>query len=302
MSPSISVIIPTKSRLPALRACLAAIAAQDLPAPQFEVIVVDDGSSPPMPPAEEFLPAPATLRIIHQPNAGPGSARNTGAAAARGRFLAFTDDDCLPAPRWLTELLETLSAHPDALAGGSTSNGLPHYLGSSVSQFIIDLVYDHFNADPRNARFFASNNMACSRDNYLAIGGFDPHFRAAASEDRDICDRWLRSGRPMLACPAASIIHCHPQNMAAFTRLHFRYGRGAAAFHRFRAARGGSMAADTAFHRRIPALALARLRREPPLRAVSMSIALAWWELVNAAGFLWEKCRPRLSRPLSTAS
>ncbi|MFN5960342.1 MAG: glycosyltransferase [Verrucomicrobiota bacterium] len=292
MSPSTSVIIPTRNRLPALRACLAALAAQDLPAHQFEVIVVDDGSSLHIPPPEEFHPAPASLRIIHQPNAGPGNARNTGAVAARGRFLAFTDDDCLPAPRWLPKLLQTLSAHPDALAGGSTSNGLPQYLGSSVSQLIIDLVYDHFNADPRNARFFASNNMACSRDSYFAMGGFDPLFRAA-SEDRDLCDRWLRSGRPMLACPAATIIHRHPQNMAAFTRLHFRYGRGAAAFHGFRAARGGSMAADTAFHRRLPALALARLRREPPLRAVSMTLALAWWELVNAAGFLWEKCQNR---------
>ncbi len=52
------------------------------------------------------------------------------------------------------------------------------------------------------------------------------------------------------------------------------------------------MAADTAFHRRLPALTLARLRREPLLRAVSMTLALAWWELVNSAGFLWEKLNP----------
>lgn len=296
MSPSASVIIPTRNRLPALRACLAALAAQDMPADQFEVIVIDDGSSPPLPPPEEFHPAPANLRIIHQPNAGPGAARNTGAAAARGRFLAFTDDDCLPSARWLPELLQTLDTHPDALSGGSTSNGLPQFLGSSASQLIIDLVYEHFNADPRNARFFASNNMACGRDGYFAISGFDPLFRTA-SEDRDFCDRWLRSGRPLLASPAATIVHCHPQNLAAFTRLHFRYGRGASAFHRIRAARGGSMETDTAFHRGLPARILARLRHEPPGRAISLAFALAWWELVNAAGFFWEKCRPSLPRP-----
>jgi glycosyltransferase involved in cell wall biosynthesis len=295
MSLSASVIIPTRNRLPALRACLAALSAQEMPAHQFEVIVIDDGSFPPMPPPEEFHPAPATLRIIHQPNTGPGAARNAGATAAQGKFLAFTDDDCLPAHRWLPELLQTLSTHPDALTGGITGNGLPHFLGSSVSQLIIDLVYDHFNADPRNARFFASNNMACSRDSYLSLGGFDPLFRLA-SEDRDFCDRWLRSGRLMLASPAATVIHRHPQNMAAFTRLHFRYGRGASAFHRIRSARGGSTKPDAAFHRRLPTVALARLQREPPVRAILMGLALAWWELVNAAGFLWEKCQAALAR------
>src|SRR3990172_7747823 len=89
---------------------------------------------------------------VRQRNAGPASARNTGAAQARGEFLAFTDDDCRPAPDWLRGLALRLTQSPDCVIGGRTTNALPDNPYSSASQLLIDYLYSYYNADPDRAR------------------------------------------------------------------------------------------------------------------------------------------------------
>ncbi len=93
-----SIIVPTFQRPEGLRRCLAALLRMDYPADRYEVIVVDDGSDPPVEPLVREAVGAATCRFIRQENHGPGPARNAGAAQARGRWLAFTDDDCAPRP------------------------------------------------------------------------------------------------------------------------------------------------------------------------------------------------------------
>ena len=102
--PTYSVIVPTYKRRAALERCLAALDAQTLARDRFEVIVVDDGS--PAPPRETVARVATSLnvRLIEQANAGPASARNAGARAARGEYVVFTDDDCCPAPEWLAAI------------------------------------------------------------------------------------------------------------------------------------------------------------------------------------------------------
>src|SRR5438105_2362909 len=95
----VSVVVPTRNR-PRLLACtLRSILAQvDV---DLELIVVDDASSPPA-----IVPTDRRVRLIrHTTQLGVSAARNTGIAAACGRWLAFCDDDDLWAPRKLTEQL-----------------------------------------------------------------------------------------------------------------------------------------------------------------------------------------------------
>ncbi len=287
----VSVIIPTRDRREALGACLEALARQTMGVGAFEVVVVDDGSEVPV--VVEGMGG-MEVRVIRQENAGPGAARNRGVAEARGRLVAFTDDDCRPRPEWLAELVRAIEAGGGGvLAGGVTENGLPGIAGSMVSQLIIDLVYEHFNVDAEAARFFASNNVACEREAYLAVGGFDGRFRLA-SEDRDLCDRWLRSGRRLVRVDGARVVHGHAQTLMEFTRLHFRYGRGASLYRRMRAGRGeDGMGADLGFHRQLPGRVWRRLRGESWGRVLLVAGWLVWWEVVNAAGFLWEEWRSR---------
>ncbi len=96
-----SVVVPTHDRPEYLARCLAALAEQTLPASEYEVIVVDDGSSPPV--ADRFAGAAASrVKLVRRPVAGgPAAARNEGIKIAQGAVLAFTDDDCRPERGWL---------------------------------------------------------------------------------------------------------------------------------------------------------------------------------------------------------
>lgn len=284
-----SVIIPTRNRPRAIIACLDAIGRQEVTAHAYEVIVVDDGSDEclqldPRRWADRF-----ELRVLRQENAGPAAARQRGVAEARGAILAFTDDDCLPAPGWLATLVAALESFPESMVGGSTFNGLSADMCAETSQLILEIVYEHFNSDPSGAYFFASNNIAMRRSDYLASGGFDGEFGSPAAEDREFCDRWRLQGRPLRWFPSAQVEHRHPQTLYAFTRLHYRYGRGAFLYaNRRRDRNSGTMVADVGFHRSLPRRVHARLKRYPVLRRLTVLLLLAWWEVVNAVGFFSE--------------
>src|SRR5262245_245410 len=142
MPPRISIVVPTCNRPNELKRCLTALAAQDLPPADFEVLVVDDGSRESAEVVTAQVRSCTTVRLLRQENAGPAIARNLGAQHARGEFLAFTDDDCEPAPNWLRALLERLRANPRALVGGRTINALVTNKYSATSQLLIDFLYE----------------------------------------------------------------------------------------------------------------------------------------------------------------
>lgn len=285
--PRVSVVIPSYNRPRRLARCLEALARQSMPRVAFEVVVVDDGGSAPLDPIAADVSSRIDLRILRQRNAGPAAARNHGVREARGSRIAFTDDDCVPRPDWLERLLARAEARPGALIGGQTSNGLPDDLLAEANQLIIELVYEHFNRDPENARFFASNNMLVPRDRILAIGGFDEGFPRAGAEDRDFCDRWRAAGFPLVACPDARIEHFHGQSLGKFLDLHDRYGRGAYLYQAKRKQRGtGTMGEDLGFHGTLVRQVWKRLGdRIAWSRAVPMVAALGLWQVANAVGF-----------------
>jgi GT2 family glycosyltransferase len=299
-SPLLTVVIPTYARPQQLTACLAALVGQRLEVP-WEVVVVDDGSPEPLDSIAEAFHERLDLRIERQGNAGPARARNRGVAVARGRFIAFTDDDCLPEPDWLGALLHRESLAPGAIVGGTTINGLDGELFASASQLIVDLVYDHFNADPSRATFLTSNNILCSRERFEAIGGFDVTFPRAGAEDRDFCDRWQMAGWPLIWEPAARIEHRHTQSLRKFIDLHFRYGRGAYLHHRRRLERGsGGIGRDIGFHASIlPRLRALRGDRRVAGRTLAILAAFGIWQGANAAGFAREALLGSRRPPLS---
>jgi len=89
-APLVSVVIPLYNKAPYIERCLRSVYTQSLQ--DFEVIVVDDGSTDDGPEIVRRLLRPAD-RLISQPNAGPGAARNTGIAAAHGKYVTFLDAD-----------------------------------------------------------------------------------------------------------------------------------------------------------------------------------------------------------------
>ncbi|GAF88500.1 unnamed protein product, partial [marine sediment metagenome] len=215
--PFFSIVIATYNREAQLTTCLESLTHLQYPRDRFEVIVVNDGGAAPDAGAASFADH-MDLKLLHQRHAGSAAARNTGAAEARGEFLAFTDDDCTPDPHWLAALAHSLSTCPDLLIGGRTVNALPHNVFSTASHLLVSYVYSYYNRDPHAARFFASNNISLSAERFRLIGGFDCTYTRAAAEDRELCDRWRYRGYTMVYIPDAVVCHAHDLTFRTFWR------------------------------------------------------------------------------------
>ena len=231
-----SVVVPTYQRPECLARCVQGISQLNYPTDDFELVVVDDGSTVPL----EATIAKAAgdclqWRCIRQTNAGPGIARNTGATHARGQFIAFTDDDCVPAADWLSALDRHLRHDANAMVGGRIINALPQCPYATASQQLVAYLYGYFDGRPDRPRMFCSNNMAMSLKHFHELGGFDKCFFRAAAEDREFSDRWHHRGLALHYAPDATVHHWHAMNLGLFWRQHFNYGRGAHRFHRLRA-------------------------------------------------------------------
>lgn len=289
-APLFSVIVPSYGRQQALTRCLEGLANQSLPPEQFEVIVIDDGSPQPL-----AIPQAIRATLIRQQNQGPAAARNTGAKAARGVWLAFTDDDCVPEPDWLARFAEAAGHFPHHLLGGRTVNALGDNVYAAASQLLIDYLYGVFgvtreggllaDADSPVQPFFTSNNLAVRREAFWQVGGFAAEMRLAAGEDRELCWRWQQAGGQLTAVPGAVVHHYHALTLRSFWRQHFTYGRGAWDFHRRRA--GSVSPAGWRFYGRLllaPWQMGAKQKR--PLR---LSAMLLLSQVANAAGYFWQK-------------
>jgi len=286
----LSIIVPTYNRPNQIRDCVSSLAELDYPKERFEVIIVDDGGDEPLDDLCREIEGRNNFTLIRKDNGGPASARNAGAEAARGKWLAFTDDDCRPASDWLTKLEARFHELPDRMLGGRTINILENNSCSVASQLILEMVYDFYNPEPDNARFFASNNMAVPARVFAQLNGFDLGFFAAASEDRELCDRWLHSGYKLAYAPEAIIYHVHDLTLRGFCKQHFNYGRGAFRYHQLRAERGsGRMRDEMGFHAQLPGRLRGPFSRMRLKQALEVVMLLILWQLANALGFFYEK-------------
>jgi glycosyltransferase involved in cell wall biosynthesis len=239
LEPVFSIIVPTFDRPLQLGACLEALAQLEYPKDRFEVIVVDDGGSCALESVVARWQDRLAIKLVVQPNRGPAVARNYGASFAKGRFLAFTDDDCEPEANWLGAMEARLGCFPSWLIGGRTPNALIHDVYAQASQMIIDAVYAHYNRTEQEARFFASNNLALGARQFREMGGFHASFRLPAAEDREFCDRWRAFGFGLVYAAEAVVRHSHRMSLGGFWGQHFRYGRGAHLYHQIRRDWGG---------------------------------------------------------------
>src|SRR5437660_12003557 len=116
----------------------------DYPGDRFEVIVVDDGSHEPVDGLATEFEDVLHLSILRKKHQGPAAARNHGAAHAKGKFLAFTDDDCTVSPNLLRAFVERLTTAPDDLVGAKIIHALDSRFHSDVSATIHDDVHINY--------------------------------------------------------------------------------------------------------------------------------------------------------------
>ncbi len=212
--PLASVIIPVYGKMPYTAACLRALAA-DGETPPCEVIVVDDASPDG---SGEALAVVAGLRLLRQPeNRGFIAACNAGAAAARGEFLVFLNNDTEPRPGWLAALLDTFTQRADCgLAGAKLiyPDGRLQEAGGIVFADGSGWNYGRFGdpADPRycylrEADYCSGAAIAIRRALFERLGGFDPRYTPAYYEDTDLAFRVRAAGLKVYYQPRAEVIH-----------------------------------------------------------------------------------------------
>jgi O-antigen biosynthesis protein len=222
--PRISAVVCAYNALSTIRECLDGLMRLDYP--DFEVIVVNDGSTD----ATGTIASEYPVRLITTSNRGLSNARNTGLEAATGEIVAYIDSDAFPDPQWLKYLAAEFLQSDRAGVGGP--NVAPPNLG------IVAECFDNAPGGPahvllndREAEHIPGCNMAFRRERLAAIGGFDPSLRVAG-DDVDVCWRLQERGWTLGFSPAALVWHHRRTTLRSYWKQQRGYGRAEALLER----------------------------------------------------------------------
>jgi O-antigen biosynthesis protein len=215
--PRASVVVCTFNGSRTIGQCLEALAKVEYP--DFEVIVVDDGSTD----HTAHIAREHGVRLISTTNHGLSAARNVGLEAATGEIVAYVDDDAYPDAHWLAYLAATLEATDHAAVGGPN-------IAPPVDGPIADCVANapggpvHVLLSDREAEHIPGCNMAFRKARLEAIGGFDPRFRVAG-DDVDVCWRLQQQGWTIGFHAAAIVWHHRRNSLRAYWKQQCGYGK-----------------------------------------------------------------------------
>jgi glycosyltransferase involved in cell wall biosynthesis len=218
--PRVSVVVCAYNAESTIRECLDAALRLDYP--DYEVVVVDDGSTD----ATGELARAYPVRVIGTANEGLSSARNTGLAAADGEIVAYLDSDAYPDPHWLRYLAHTFSTTDVVAVGGpnlpppgdgTIAECVARSPGGPAHVLLSDSVAEHV----------PGCNLAVRASALREIGGFAPRFRTAG-DDVDVCWRLQDRGGTLGFDPAAVVWHHRRNSIRAYVRQQRGYGRAEA--------------------------------------------------------------------------
>ncbi len=178
-----------------LVAVLSALAQQDIQEPVEFILVHERGD----PAFARILPG---LKVITSSSESSYRRKNEGVAAAQGEWIALLDGDCVPAPDWLSNLIQAAESHPSCIA----FSGPTYYAGRDLTSRVLSLLARGY-LDPgveAETRYIANNNCLMRRDVYLAFpltedaGAFTAHIQSEAL---------LRAGHRFRFVAGASVTH-----------------------------------------------------------------------------------------------
>lgn len=194
----VSVVVPTYLRPSLLDRCLGALAAQEFDPAACEIVVADDAASDDTRRQVEVWAERSPIPIRYASPAGthgPAAARNAGWQVARGAIVAFTDDDCVPSPTWLSEGVAAFAEGTAAVTGRVV---VP------IPERPTD--YERDAAGLERAEFVTANCFV-RRSVLAAVGGFDERYATAWREDSDLHFTLLERGESLGRAAEAVVVH-----------------------------------------------------------------------------------------------
>lgn len=219
----VTVVIPVRDNLLGVRRLVSALRG-------LRVIVVDDGSGPPIVP-EDFVGAHCDIEVLRHPRSrGPAAARNTGLAACKTEFVAFLDSDVAPRRGWLEALLGHFCDPAVAVAA-------PRIVGLSQSENAVaryEAVHSSLDLGGREApvlphstvSYVPSAAIICRCSALRDVGGFDETLHSG--EDVDLCWRLVEAGARLRYEPIALVAHDHRTELRDWLARKAFYGGSAA--------------------------------------------------------------------------
>lgn len=236
----VSVVVSTYNRAPQLAECLQALGAQIVPTSvAWEVVVVDNNCTDDTPAVVERsrAAAPMPIRYVLERRQGVAFGRNTGVAHARGRILAFTDDDVMPPAEWIATILSLLHEHDADILGGRVMPRWGAPVPAWISQWLEERNYRHTHlgilAHPEATLLKRETayppiwtaNAAMARRVFAELGGFDTRLgrvkgKLYGGEDTDLVRRGVVRGLRVVYDPRLMVWHRIPPER--MTRRHFR--------------------------------------------------------------------------------
>lgn len=213
-----SVIVPTYNSRKTIASCLEALLHQSVPLDEYEIVVVDDGSTD----GTAEIVREYGVTYLPQPHRGPAAARNLGVAHAAGEIVLFTDADCVPAANWIEKM--ALPFEDDEIVG---VKGVYRTRQQELVARFVQLEYEDKYKRMRRSRFIDfidTYSAGYRRDVLLANGGFDTGFPGASVEDQELSFRLARRGYKMVFQPEAVVYHHHATDLLSYARKKFRIG------------------------------------------------------------------------------
>jgi GT2 family glycosyltransferase len=271
MTPRISVIVPHLNQPNMLERCLASLMAGSLQ--PHEIIVVDNGSHLlPTAVCEQF----PGVRLLEEPLAGPGPARNRGVADSQGELLAFIDADCIASPDWLTHAEAAMSDPTATILGGDVRIACADPARLTVLEAYESIYAYRMDRYIAREGFTGTGNLVVRRSVMQDVG---PFAGLSVAEDRDWGQRATARGYQIRFVAAMRVYH---PARADFTGLYQKWDRHTA--HDFVAARG--LTGRLKFGAKALAMGLSPLAELPRIlvsdRITGLrSKALAWAGLVR---------------------
>jgi glycosyltransferase involved in cell wall biosynthesis len=226
-TPLVSIVVPTFNRCSSLRRLLEALSHQTYPHSQFEVIVVDDGSTDGTVAFARDWEASVRLRVFEQAHAGPAVARNRGVTEAWGELILFLDDDVVPVPELIAVHVATHAAEPNAVVIGPMSPpgdwSRPAWVRWEEEKLLEQYRALVEGVWACSGRQFYTGNASLTRARFLEAGGFDSTFLRA--EDVELGYRLEALDARFVFNPRADVLHYAWRTFASWCRSPYQYGR-----------------------------------------------------------------------------
>lgn len=220
--PMISVVVCAYNAERTMEPCLQSL--KDCPYPNYEVIVVNDGSTDTTGEISHRYEG-GRIRVIDQPNMGLSAARNVGIEASKGEIVAYTDSDCVVDPDWLTYLAYKFREGFVAVGGPNFPPPEDTLVPSAVAVSPGGPTHVLVNDDV--AEHIPGCNMAFVKTKLEEINGFDVAY-TAAGDDVDLCWRLQNAGYTIGFSPAAMVWHFRRNTVRAYLKQQMGYGKAEA--------------------------------------------------------------------------